>query len=471
MLPVIRSRRRNSFSQVVPDYINTAGKYLLNKAGEKALSYGKKKVQEYLNKPSKATPYQKMGNPTAQERGGSSAAKVSVKRKAKKGVRNKRSKKVKLPKGFKAKVMKSLESKSIFGKWEQVSYSAMDMIDFAVNGRQAVYCPGARNQSVDTSGGLANFFDNDAWGAVGNVSDYVHQISVLWNGKTGNQLVRNIYDTGTLSLPDSLNPTDFLTPTGAPAKPNGFQFTLKSHNESYRLKNNTQRTITIDIYLCRAKKVTTEGGNMVNTSGTTGVAIPFIGGPILSWSQGLNDQKLNGVWSAATPGVNNLFQKPTSVPLFNQNFKCELTTVILEPAQVYEYYINGPSNLNIDTAKCWSSNYFNDIQKWSLFPMFVCRLDMVGNKSVGGTKFPTRQATAQALGSVLVERRYVTKFQMPEQVGGPLFVPVLGGTGTGAVAQNQARRHRKAYTIYTEAVDVANLGVINDENPTVSIPT
>ena len=454
---------------------STTGEVLRNiaHAGANLVSkYGKRKLREYVSggykKKRVVTTKPDRGGSTNQERGGSSAARVTVKVKHKKGVRNKKRKPVKLSKGFRDKVNKVLEKKNIYGRYEQISYSSIDLSDFNKNMRQCVYVPGKNSQSVKADGTAANFFDDDAWGAVGNVSDYVHQVSVLWNGKTENQTVREITDDQNLGKPSLTNPTAYLTP-GVTTQATGLNFTVKSHSESYRLRNNSQRTVTIDIYLCRPRQSTSENPSLRSYAAAPGGAIPitaqvpYITNPLISWTQGIQDQKKAGHIVNPLNSVNDLFMKPTQVPKFNKEWNTEVTSIVLEPGQVYEYWITGPSDLSVDTGKCYTATYFNDIQKFSLLPMFVCRLDMA-SQTVAGDNVPTRESFNN-IQAVLVERRYVVRTFLPEQTGGTIKIGALNVEYSNF---NSSRRPRISYNTWGDD-ELINATTYNDENPAVAL--
>ena len=387
-------------------------------------------------------------NDALNERGGSSTGKVTVrKRKDTKRVKNRKPKSVVVSKQFKQKVNKALLPKQVSGRWEQISYSSMRVSDFLTS-QQCVYVPG-----LGSSGDSGLFFDDDAYGAVGNVADYIHQLSVLWNGKTDDQSFRNVVTDGTIGRFTVINPSFGLNqqPTNPSINPVDLKFTVRSHSESYRLRNNSKRTWTIDIYLCRPKKPTSEYPGMIQTTTVQPIPLtpesPLVGSPLQSWRIGIDME-----YQLAHQAVNDitqfsLFQKPTSIPYFNTCWKTQLTTVILEPGQVYDYYIQGPTNLDIDTKKCWNSGFFRDLNKFSVIPMFVCRLDMVG-PLLGTSRYPTRGQQV-GVGSILVERRYITKLSMPDIVGGPIAV---GGLGTQYTHQNMSRRFRNFYKNYQPEV-------------------
>ena len=385
-------------------------------------------------------------NDAFNERGGSSAGKVTVyKRKGAKGVKNRKPKGVAVSKQFKLKVAKVLSKKDIHGRWEQISYSSMKCSDFGSTNTQCVYIPGI--QAGNDSG---TFFTKDAWGACGNLSDYIHILSVLWNGKTDSQGARAVNDVATLGQFTAQNPSILLNQYPG-QNPVDAKFTVKSHTESYRLRNNSKRTWTIDIYLCRPKKETSELSQMIASSvvQTLPYENPLVGNPLMCWATGIQEEYNSAHFAINDVTPFSLFQKPTSIPYFNKCYKTQCTTIVLEPGQVYDYFIQGPSNMNVDVFKAWHAGYFRDVQKYTVYPMFVCRLDMVGDIA-GVSRYPTRGQSA-SVGSILVERRYIVKLTMPEIVLGPEADPTVGLGST--MHQALARRYRSAYKIYDESVE------------------
>ena len=178
--------------------------------------------------------------------------------------------KVHVSKSFVAKVEKALEKegKSMHGSWRQWSTSAIQLT--ATN-----YPEGGQNVSVPGKYNTSGLFNNDCWGAVGNVQQWIHMISVLWNQKPDSQLTRTILDANTIGgvqTPFAGKPNPNFAP-----RANNLQFTVKNSHEIYRFKNDSARTIIMKIYLCSPKIPTSENGLATNSQAGTGAGGLFFG--------------------------------------------------------------------------------------------------------------------------------------------------------------------------------------------------
>lgn len=387
-----------------------------------------------------------VGNDTAQSTRG-----VAVVTHRKKKLHPPKGKKVKVSRLFSRKVEKALEKKGVIlhGSFRQFSTSQVvcNIANFPEGG-QYVFIPGKYN--------TGNFFNNDAWGGIGNVSQYVHMLSVLWNGKADNQGTRDIYSSNSLG---SVNISGVGQPNASnTAHSNNLQFTVKNHYEIYRFKNNGQRTIILKAYLCKAKSPTSENPSAFNdTTGTAGV-LPSISDPFTTWLNGQSAMNNEGIAVNTGFGPQSIYASPLMNPNFNKYWVAEEAHYVVEPGQTFEYKVQGPRDLGINCADCWQGTYFMDVQKFTLFPMFVAHLDMVYGATNG-------LATRAGGGTHMLdcEREIFCSFECPNQVGGVRQDYVIVAPSDNRTVLNN--RVNRFYYKYWVPGATGNLTRVDEENP------
>lgn len=375
---------------------------------------------------------------------------------------HKKPKKVKVTKEFKDKVVKSLAGKTISGSWDQVSFDALRASTFLLN-----------QQYVDGLGEIVNF-DYSSWAF--DPEDFLHAASVLWNGKADTQGGRLWSDEDNIghSQGSAAELTDSRL-SGTSRYSQNQKINVKRSYEVYRLKNNTQRTIIMKIYLCAPRKT---GFKNFSTefkpplSNAIGVVDTFapIGNPGQVWVNELNKQVQSNI-NVGSATVFTLFNSPKDCPGFNGIYKSDVTTIVLEPGQIYEYYINGPTNFTIDYNKLFEGQgsdpnlpIFYGIQKWMRYPLFTAYLDLATDGVNSGHIPPS--ATFGDRQAVAIERQMKFNLEMPESVGMNLGVPDAGGIG---VAENNLRRDCYFRKVYTVPGVYGAVDTVNVQNPTMVI--
>lgn len=340
-------------------------------------------------------------------------------------------------KKFREKVERALEKdgKSMHGSFKTISYNFIET---------AVSAYPLANQRVDVPGAFGTFFQSDAWGAVANVEDWVHQVSVLWNGKTDSQTFRGWNTAGTLLLntnatvgPSNRAPTASMGSTSLP-----LTFTVKRAYDVYKIKNNSQRTVHMKVFLCAPKTANTESPGIISPDdgGANVAMVPLLGNPGQVWSRGLADLVRQGVNLSGTTS-STLYQSPLLCPLFKKYYNCNETTFIIEPGQTCEYKVEGPSDLKCDVSNCFTDKYLLNLQKFSRIPMFVSYLDL----SYGLTnKFPARGGGVD--GELSFERVKYSSFEMPEGVGANINFPTVG---SNAIIDENMKNNRFWDLVYS----------------------
>lgn len=381
----------------------------------------------------------------------------------------------KISKNFKNKVQLALkeEGKSFTGSWRQFSYSS-----FAVGagttadpgplypGRQGVFAAGSIGSSPV---GTFKVFANDFTGCVGNVQDWVYMLSVLYNGRAETQLTRDIASTSTLG--NIMNPVgQVVVPGGSSTQSfeNNLVFMVKNCYDVYRMRNNTGRSYTIDAYSCKPKADVSETTNRLILPFTATIEEGYSGTPPLIWAQALADQKANLV-NFKDAKVYDYGVNPTATPNFKKYFDSEVTKIVLEPGESYEFKIQGVSNYKVDMTQRFKNGAFYDCGKFTRFPMFVIKTDLV-EYATATTLVPQGVVRGgsilSAISSVGIscEREHYAQFEMPEAVGGLIVTPSVG---VGALAQRTQLGNRFYHKVYSKPRNDTDATVIriDDENP------
>lgn len=381
-----------------------------------------------------------------------------------KNLNHKKMKKVKVSAKFKAKVTKALAPKTVSGSWDQLSYDMLRVINFP-NNQQAV-------------SGLGQTVANDYSDWAFDPEDILHAASVLWNGKADSQSSRswaNLSNLGVSLNVAGTNPGDIRQTAATGAFQLNNKITLKKSWEIYKLKNVTQRTITMKIFLCAPKiqGSKTRDGTFLPSAGNTSTSpvttLPEIGNPGVVWSKELAKQTVSYI-NVADTTVNQLYNEPNDCPGFNKIFKTDVTTIVLEPGQVYDYYINGPSNFTIDynslfvSGSSADSPVYQGIQKWMRYPLFTAWLDLAADSTNCG-RFSASSLQGAKLG-LAIERRFKYYIEMPESVGANFSTGSV--ITSSAFIENNLRRDCYFRVTYGLA-GATDAQTINVQNPTMVI--
>jgi len=331
-------------------------------------------------------------------KGSSRAVKVTVKGKEGK----KKVKKVKVSKELRLKVNKCIEEKKIRGTYQVVTYSEKAL-------------PNINAQSA-TSG----FQDTLGLDASFTALEFLHQASVLFNGKADGARSKT-------SFADSIGVTDI---TGADVnRPTNntsslactAKFTVLNSYEKIYVKNNSERTVTIDLYICEPKRAMFDGQTSVSTAGTALNPTPGeSSNPHDSWLYALNQGNKTGQ-NVGNIGVTMLHTSPLGLAAFNTIFKSSKVNVKLEPGQDWNYFLQGPKMLDVDFSKYYKGVFntlegvLQPVQKWSRCLMWVVKQDLCSEGSKAGRW--SGGLIANQPNQLLVERTIHGTITVPESTG------------------------------------------------------
>lgn len=289
---------------------------------------------------------------------GSNAAAVLVKRK--RGVRNKKKRSVQVTSRFKQKVHKALDEE-IKGKYLKVMHRRIGPVATA-NTQQT--------------------FDD---GIIFQPLDFADAADVLFNRAVA-------VETPTLA---NLEWTNVYIRKDR----------ILNSWASYEMKNMSQRTYTLKMYLCKPK-----------AKAPTNITPDD---PFADWVVGL--QIANGAGTNPAGNTpNTLYSMPTDSPQFNQFWKAECTTVVLQPGQSHTFRVQGPSNYVLDYTKYGNRSILglpDYLAAWGPFSrsvFFVMYPDLITSDLAGSGRFVS---TGAGPGGVVFEKKLFFAMACPASAG------------------------------------------------------
>lgn len=246
------------------------------------------------------------------------------------------------------------------------------------------------------------------------------------------------------------------------------RFTVINSYETWLIKNNTQRTVTIKILLCAVKKpnCSTVSPYDVYTGGyIANGAQDAACGPLNSWNQCLvaeNKQLL----TADTE--NTLGLLPTSCRTWSEVWDHDYTQIVLEPGNTYSYHVEGPKDLVVDFSKYTGPNNDKlfDMRTYVRVPLFIYHMDLVG--CVGRTdmqraSWGPSSADGTAIG---IERTKYVKIACPVNLVGP----VVSATNATKPQQIALNRHRYFHFNWGETVIAGNAVEVTEQTEVITNP-
>nr|WAE42740.1 MAG: capsid protein [Cressdnaviricota sp.] len=226
--------------------------------------------------------------------------------------------------------------------------------------------------------------------------------------------------------------------TNVSLDPTVTKFYIRNSWSSYEIKNNTQRIITLRVFEVAPKapqpfncaSTGTPGGvkNVAGVMTGTADALGFAD-PLTMYQKAIADDFVNGsLYSTCIPtvtGSNSGLAAITSTildtgvgisPSFKNNFKVGMLREFkLEPGQEAKFRVEGPNQMEFDSAKYWRESFLNSLQKWSRGIIFTLKLDVVSGESATPTfQAPGRWTLFTNDDAIGVERKDFCMIDMPE---------------------------------------------------------
>lgn len=332
------------------------------------------------------------------------------KRKSNKSVSFKSVKKVKVSGALRAKINKVIESKQVHGRYGQREVGYLNNNHFM--NRQA------------NGHTVIGTYTNWAF----HPENFLHYASVLWKKKGAYQAGTGRQWGNEENIGHTVYPN--VNPNPKNIYANAAMFEVKWSKECYNLKNNSQVTRTVTVILCAPKQVHSSNDAPRAAVGTTGVDSARIQSPYDFWDTCLTTAALEGL-NIAQIDSNFMGARPYHLAAWNKYFSYEETTIVIEPGQTFCFEVKGPSNMQFDMKKYFKGAYFQDIQKFCRYPMFIMHGEM-SQDAVIETKIGWSTGSAiTGRGELIFERVFDCALSMPETVGAQVetyTAPVVGMT-------------------------------------------
>lgn len=336
---------------------------------------------------------------------------ASKSRKRVKGVDFKKGKKVKVSKDFKKKVDKVMAGHIYQGYYQSVFYgqSGLDQ-----GNAQTVFYPD---------------FDGLNNGFLFTGAQFLNAASILWNGKP-------VPTAGPL-IGDALNFDKEQT-----------KMRIRRSWAVMQIRNNSQRTQYLKMFECKPKSMQNQAD------------------PLQQWAATLLEMQNSGAGTpfgenALNTATGTLHADPKSLKSWNKWWSAEVTKYVLDPGQVVDYVINGPSDMDIDLAKFYNGVTYNSIQKQGRYVFGVVYGDLTSTTLAGQGRAPENAITGAGYDLVYECNTYYA-MEQPDKAG------IVGPAGAAGVGTPLQERHN-AYSIYVSPYIVSGSAIrVDEENPALT---
>uniref|UniRef100_A0A345MQ24 Capsid protein n=1 Tax=Cressdnaviricota sp. TaxID=2748378 RepID=A0A345MQ24_9VIRU len=346
---------------------------------------------------------------------------------------------VKVSKPLRDKIEKVLEEKKVRGYYQVTMYGNLLL-------------PESNQQLVQTLRDplhTANVFSSFS------VHEFLHEASVLWNQKLDSSAQRNVLigNVGVTSNTATL-PPDAISSLACTAK-----LTVLNSSEDYYFKNNSERAVNIDMYICNPKRAMFENLVANDEQGTARTASPYDNSnPQLQWAVALaGEYKTAG--NVANIGPNQLHTTPSNLAMFTKLYKPDVVHIRLEPGQDYTYKLLGPKLLDLDCSKYYTvatNGIMQSVQKFSKCVMFIVKVDLVHQgEPTTGYSGRLKHTSDNSPNCISVERVLRTSLSIPESVAMKVDGTIISGAGTHMLTNsNRIRKY------FVDTYTVAGSGAV-----------
>lgn len=386
--------RRMSNSDYLTNYAADSVGRLAYNASKQATNALKRKFQGGNNpkprkKPSPANRSRSSRPSKAAQLNTRLAVQEKPSRKKAKKVGFKKKKYVKVNKLFRSKVAKALEPRRVNGLFE---LSDTQYIRHEPDNEQGFFYLGKGTQ-VDAFAGVTPLGQKHLY----NVPWFFDPLRVAqlaswgWNG-------HGVPTRNADPLADGFLPLN-----------GGLKIHLKKSWVTFNIKNNTERTWYMKMFVVAPKKV------------STNLAV------IESWCKSLVAEEDAGTRLDA-PWIYSIDEVPTFTKELNNYFKFVKTDVTLEPGQSFDYNLPGPEDITYDYEKYWDNAIYQSCQKMLRTVLVTIIPDLqVNYDTTAGTKLTTQavrmaQSTfnkdGSKVGGICIDYREFYDISMPEVIGG-----------------------------------------------------
>lgn len=319
---------------------------------------------------------------------------------------------VKVSSKFRKKVKKAMEAESLYGKYLKVGYGRI---------------------TPPTLADQQTVFDD---GYLFSPLSFVDAADVLFNGRVAIE-----------------------TPTYAGIEWDNVyarKDTIVNSYATYEIKNMSQRTYTLKMFVCSPKHVPTEQSP---------------NDPVADWATGLILAQNFGT-NPANNDRFTLYSDPRDAPQFNQFWKCDFTKVVLAPGESFNHTVQGPNDMVVDWSKlvlkniAAAPNWLASYAKFSRSVFFVANTDLLVTSLAATARYPS---TGGSVGGLVFERKVHMSLKCPESSG---FKFPAGAYPAGTVKQLDAKLPTKVIKVFYTLGAVGVTQDVLEENPiTIFDPT
>lgn len=209
----------------------------------------------------------------------------------------------------------------------------------------------------------------------------------------------------------------------------------------HQLKNNTQRTLYLKMFNCRPK-------NDQNGFDAIGQWVSCLAEMAGSGAGGLYSENPLGT------AVTTLHSDPRGLKGFSKWWTTEVTQYTMDPGQVVDYVVQGPSDVKYDFSKYYDGTTYMPVQKIGRFVFGV----LYGDLTYGTLAGAARGVGNSVLNSLAWESNAYYAMDMPDKAG-------IVGVGIAGLGTQLQERHN-AYSIYVNQPLIgAAFGRVDEENP------
>lgn len=313
-----------------------------------------------------------------------------VKDQKKKRVELKKKKAPHVTSKFKRAVEAALSPDKLKGTYHLITFdSGLDLTTMSAD--QQVVFDTINNPLLD--GGF--FFSTD---------HFNEAVQRLWFGSTA------VYNAG------------FLKPT-ANGNYNQKKFRVIDSYSTLEYKNNSTRTLTLNIFVCAPKQKgacaidNPYSQNVYNNQGVTvATQDQILYPPQRYWADALTEDFVQNYSSNGLGAVlpnTTLALTPVSSKTFNAMWKAEQKKIVMLPGTSYLLKLQGPSDLELDYQKFNSDSIYQNVQKFTRGVVTCVMADMT-DSSLGGTQRTAPAATSSIKPFLSMERQDHYRIEMPD---------------------------------------------------------
>lgn len=200
---------------------------------------------------------------------------------------------------------------------------------------------------------------------------------------------------------------------------------------NYNIRNNSNRTLNVHMYVFQAKKQHN---------------IDF---PKAMWATSLSAAIVDGSVGtyANTPAMNTttLRADPRNSEQFRQFWKTDLISMVIEPGQSVYQKVKGEAG-TYDMKKFYTSDVYQRFNKKCRYVMFVVYPDLIAGTSAAGDVFG-RIGHAVTNEYLIIETSQVVKFAVPDQIG---FTYAGTASGTNQQLDKRIQKFGSEYLYSTQ---------------------